>query len=81
MDKKEAKKKYDELLKRYYDAESYFNNRNIPHEEKEKHLNDFIEILKGLNHLLGIIGTYTTKNMLEGFSVNLAGKGKKGKGG
>lgn len=63
----EIKKEYNALLKRYYKAEEYFDREDISNQEKEKFLDAFKEILKGLNYYLGEIGTYTEKEILEGF--------------
>ncbi|WP_353096355.1 hypothetical protein [Tissierella praeacuta] len=63
----EAKKEYNKLLKRFHKANDYFDRKDIPQSEKEKYLKNYQEILKGLNYYLGAIGTYTNKEILDGF--------------
>lgn len=63
----EAKKEYNKLLKRFNDAEIYFDREDVPQSEKEKFLLNFQEILKGLNHLLSKIEVYTEQEILGGF--------------
>lgn len=67
MKKSEAKQEYNILLQRYYKAEEFFNDKKIPYRQKEKQLENFREVLRGLNYHLEIIGKYTKKEMLEGF--------------
>lgn len=62
----EAKKEYNKLLQRFNKANEYFD-RDIPQSEKEKFLDDFIEVLTGLNYLLSKIEVYTRQEVLEGF--------------
>lgn len=64
----EAKKEYNKLLQRYKKAEEYFDRTDIAQETKEKYLDDFIEVLNGLNYLLGKIEIYTNQEVLEGFN-------------
>lgn len=63
----EAKRKYNELLIRFEKANNYFDNTNIPHAEKEKFLENFQEIINGLNYLLSKIEVFTQQDILEGF--------------
>lgn len=64
----EAKKEYNKLLQRYKKAEEYFDRTDIPQDTKEKYLDDFIEVLNGLNYLLGKIEMYTNWEIMEGFN-------------
>ena len=64
---KEAKEEYNKLLQRFHKANEYFDIEDVPHSEKEKYLGNYQKILKGLNYLLSIIGTYTNEEILEGF--------------
>lgn len=63
----EAKKQYNKLLQRYKKAEEYFN-RDIPQEQKEQFLNNYIEVLNGLSNLLLKIEIYEDEEVLEGFN-------------
>lgn len=63
----EAKCEYNKLLQRFNKANEYFD-RDIPQIEKEKFLDDFIEVLTGLNYLLSRIEVYTRQEVLEGFN-------------
>lgn len=63
----EAKKEYNTLLKRYYKANEYFDRKDIPNQEKERFLDAFKEILKGLNYLLKKIEVYDEREILDGF--------------
>lgn len=63
----EAKKEYNKLLQRFNKANEYFE-KDIPQIEKEKFLDDFIEVLTGLNYLLSRIEVYTRQEVLEGFN-------------
>ncbi len=63
----EAKKEYNKLLQRFHKANEYFDKEDVPHSEKEKYLGSYQGILKGLNYYLGLIGTYTNEEILEGF--------------
>lgn len=65
----EAKKEYNKLLKRYDKANEYFDRSDISQVDKEKFLDDFQEVLKGLNYLLGKIELYTNQEILEGFKI------------
>lgn len=67
MTTKEAKEEYNKLLQRFHKANKYFDKEDVPHSEKEQYLGNYQKILKGLNYLLGIIGTYTNEEILEGF--------------
>lgn len=64
MDK--VKQEYNDLLKRYNKANDYFD-RDIPLIQKEKFLEDFKDILHGLNYCLARIEVYTRQEVLEGF--------------
>ena len=59
--------KYNKLLSRFYKALDYFENEDIPWEEKEKQLENYQEILKGLNVLMAKIENITDKEVLKGF--------------
>lgn len=64
----EAKEKYNRMLKRFYKAEKYFDREDITQEEKEKQLENFEMVLKGLNYYLDKIHIFTEQEILEGFS-------------
>ena len=66
---KEAKENYNKLLKRYDKANEYFDRSDVSQIDKEKFLDDFQEVLKGLNYLLGKIELYTNQEILEGFKI------------
>jgi len=63
----EAKKEYNKLLKRFNDANEYFDRTDISQVEKERFLPHFQQILRGLNYLLSKIGVYSEWEVLEGF--------------
>jgi len=63
----EAKQEYNKLLDRFYKAEKYFESEDIPYEEKEKQLENYQKILKGLNVCLDEIKTFSNEEMLGGF--------------
>ncbi len=63
----EAKKNYNKMLERFIKAEQYFDRKDISQEEKEKQLENFEVVLKGLNYLLSKIGVYSEWEMLNGF--------------
>lgn len=63
----EAQREYNKLLKRFHKANEYFERIDLSYEEKEKFLDNFQEVLKGLNYLLGKIEVYTKQEVLEGF--------------
>lgn len=63
-----AKTEYNKQLERYKKAEEYFSRTDITFTEKLKYEQDFIDILMRLNYLLKEIGTYTEKEVLEGFN-------------
>ena len=63
----EAKKEYNELLKRFHKANDYFDREDLTVEEMEKYLPSFQEVLNGLNYLLSKIVVYTEQEVLEGF--------------
>ena len=63
----EAQIEYNKLLERFNKANEYFERTDISHEEKEKFLDNFQEVLKGLNYLLSKIEVYTKQEVLEGF--------------
>jgi len=58
---------YNKLLSRFYKALDYFENEDIPWEEKEKQLKNYQEILKGLNVLMAKIENITDEEVLKGF--------------
>jgi hypothetical protein len=68
--RKKAKKLYNYLLERHKKGEAYLDNQSIPMAEREKWVDEFMEIGKALGELLGIIGTYTQEEVLEGFKIN-----------
>lgn len=63
----EAKQEYNALLKRYNKAVEYFDRKDIPETEKEKFIDNFQEILTGLNYYLSKIEVFTNQQILEGF--------------
>lgn len=63
----EAQKEYNKLLKRYKDANVYFEREDIPQAEKEKFLPNFQKILTELSYLLSKVGIYAKEEALEGF--------------
>ena len=63
----EAKKEYNKLLKRFNNANKYFDRTDISQEEKEKFLPHFQQILRGLNYYLSKIEVYSNQEVLEGF--------------
>lgn len=66
----EAKENYNKLLKRYEKAGEYFDRKDISQAEKEKQLENFQEVLTGLNYYLDKISIFTSQEVLEGFNVN-----------
>lgn len=66
----EAKENYNKLLKRYEKAGEYFDRKDISQAEKEKQLENFQEVLAGLNYYLDKISIFTSQEVLEGFNVN-----------
>lgn len=65
----EAKKNYNKMLQRFIKAEQYFDRKDISQEEKEKQLENFDVVLKGLNYLLSKIEIYSEQEILEGFKI------------
>lgn len=63
----EFKNEYNKLLKRFEKANEYFNDADIPQKEKEQQLENFREILVGLNYWLGKIELYTSQEIMGGF--------------
>lgn len=63
----EAKKNYNKMLQRFIKAEEYFDREDISQEEKEKQLENFEMVLKGLNFYLSKIEVYNQQEVLEGF--------------
>ena len=63
----EAKKNYNKMLQRFIKAEQYFDRKDISQEEKEKQLENFEIVLKGLNYYLSKIEIYSEQEVLEGF--------------
>ena len=63
----EAKKNYNKMLQRFIKAEKYFDREDISQEEKEKQLENFEMVLKGLNFYLSKIEVYNQQEILEGF--------------
>ena len=66
----EAKESYNKLLKRYEKAGEYFDRKDISQTEKETQLENFQEVLNGLNYYLDKISIFTSQEVLEGFDVN-----------
>lgn len=64
----EAKKNYNKMLERFIKAEQYFDRKDISQEEKEKQLENFEVVLKGLNYYLSKIEIYSEQEILEGFN-------------
>ena len=60
---------YNKLLDRFYKALDYFENEDIPWEEKEKQLENFKAILTGLNVCLSNIKIFTDDEVLGGFKI------------
>ena len=65
----EAKKNYNKMLQRFIKAEKYFDRTDISLEEKEKQLENFEVVLKGLDYYLSKIEIYSEQEVLEGFNV------------
>lgn len=65
----EAKKEYNILLTRFNKANEYFDRGDIPQAEKENQLNNFQEVLTGLNYLLSKIEIFTNQEILGGFHI------------
>lgn len=63
----EAKKNYNKMLQRFIKAEEYFDREDITQEEKEKQLENFDVVLKGLNYYLDKIHVFSEQEVLEGF--------------
>ena len=63
----EAKKEYNKLLKRFNKANEYFERKDISQNEKERHLENFQEVLNGLNYYLSKIEVYSNQEVLGGF--------------
>lgn len=64
MTVEEAKREYNEQLKRYEKAVKYFDTDS---KDKEKFLPDFKILLSGLSQLLRIIKDYTQEEVWNGF--------------
>ena len=62
----DAKQEYNKLLDRFYKALDYFESE-VPQEEKEKQLENYQAILKGLNVCLSKIKIFTANEVLGGF--------------
>ena len=65
----EAKKEYNKLLKRFNKANEYFERTDISNEEKERQLENFGAVLKGLNYYLKRIEIYSSQEVLEGMKL------------
>lgn len=65
----EAKKNYNKMLQRFIKAEKYFDTTDISLEEKEKQLENFEVVLKGLNYYLDKVHVFSEQEILEGFHV------------
>ena len=65
----EAKKNYNKMLQRFIKAEKYFDRTDISLEEKEKQLENFEVVLKGLNYYLDKIHVFSEQEVLEGFNA------------
>lgn len=63
----EARKNYNKMLQRFIKAEQYFDRTDISQEEKEKQLENFEVVLKGLNYYLSKIEVYNEQEVLKGF--------------
>ena len=55
---------------RFNKANEYFDREDISQEEKENQLENFREVLNGLNYYLDKISIFTSQEVLEGFNVN-----------
>lgn len=64
---KQAKEEYNEILKRYNNGVKYLDDNTKEHSERLKFLPLLQEIMRKLNYLLTKIGTYSGKEILEGF--------------
>ena len=65
----EAKKEYNKLLVRFNKANEYFERTDISNEEKERQLENFDVVLKGLNYYLKRIEIYSSQEILEGMKL------------
>lgn len=65
----EAKKNYNKMLQRFIKAEKYFDRTDISQEEKEKQLENFEMVLKGLNFYLSKVEVYNQQEISEGFKI------------
>ena len=65
----EAKKEYNKLLKRFDKANEYFERTDISNEEKERQLENFDVVLKGLNYYLKRIEIYSSQEVLKGMKL------------
>lgn len=65
----EAKKEYNKLLVRFNKANEYFERTDISNEEKERQLENFDVVLKGLNYYLKRIEIYSSQEVLEGMKL------------
>jgi len=65
----DAKQEYNKLLDRYYKADKYFEDENIPIKIRHEQLENYQKILLELSRLLVIIKNYTNKEALEGFKI------------
>ena len=61
------KKKYNQLLNEFYDAEKYLNS-NVSYEDKEKYINEYEKIIHNLNYLLELI-PHEKENISNGFKI------------
>ena len=65
----EAKKEYNKLLVRFNKANEYFERTDISNEEKERQLENFDVVLKGLNYYLKRIEIYSSQEVLKGMKL------------
>jgi len=67
MDYYKLKKKYNELLNEFNQAEKYLNSK-VPYEEKEKYVNEYEKIMHNLNSILEVV-PHENKNIRNGFKI------------
>lgn len=66
----ETKKEYNNLLQRFYKADTFFSDTKISHEEKEMQIENYRKLLTGMSELLLRIKTYEENDVLEGFKID-----------
>lgn len=71
---KSLKKEYNKLIKRYKTGADYLDNNGIPLEEREKWMDEFRNIIDGLNGFLKEfkkLGIETTEDeIMNGFELD-----------